>query len=345
MSAIRVGLHASVITVSALLVAGILVRQYTRPAAAQSAPILTGPSSSSPIAVTPDGKYVWAVNPDTNSVSVINIENDANQKVAEVGVLEEPANLAISPDGRWVYVTDTASGHVTVIDANPANPTVFANIGVGTEPYGLALTPSGRRLYVTNARSNSISVLDTAEFRVLFTIENIGPEPRGIAITNNGDSNDNDEMIYVTQFLAIDRPGVLIGRDDYKEGRVTVLSVADNHVVTEVVLNPMADTGFLSNGSALNRVAATDPATFTVTTGAFPNMLNSIAIKNNRAYIPNNGASADGPVRFNVNVQPLLSVVDLRNNKEGEVDGRKQTLNMNRGINFEPAGRVFLAVP
>jgi len=86
------------------------------------------------------------------------------------------------------------------------------------------------------------------EFRVLFTIENVGPEPRGITITNNGDTNDNDELIYVTQFLAVDRPGVLIGRDDYKEGRVTVISVADNHVVREVVLNPIAETGFLSNG-------------------------------------------------------------------------------------------------
>ncbi len=135
-----------------------------------------------------------------------------------------------------------------------------------TEPYGLALTPSGRRLYVTNARSNSVSVLDTVEFRVLFTIENVGPEPRGITITNNGDTNDNDELIYVTQFLAVDRPGVLIGRDDYKEGRVTVISVADNHVVREVVLNPIAETGFLSNGSALKQIPATNPPTFTVHT-------------------------------------------------------------------------------
>jgi YVTN family beta-propeller protein len=46
-----------------------------------------------------------------------------------------------------------------------------------------------------------------------------------------------------------------------------------------------------------------------------------------------------------VNVQPLLSVIDLNTNKEGVVNGNSQTINMNRGINFEPAGRVFLAVP
>jgi len=37
--------------------------------------------------------------------------------------------------------------------------------------------------------------------------------------------------------------------------------------------------------------AAVDPAAFTVPTGAFPNMLNSIAIKGTHAYVPNNAAS------------------------------------------------------
>ena len=332
----RLRLSAAMLIVT-LPIAVIVGSRYFSPAAAQTAPILSGPSSSSPVAISPDGKSVWVVNPDKSSVSVINVENDANQKVAEVGVLDEPNNLVISPDGKWVYVADTASGHVTIIDASTSTPGVFANVGVGTEPYGLALTPSGRRLYVTNARSNSISVIDTTTFHVLFTIENVGQEPRGIAITNNGDGNDDDEMIYVTQFLGIDRPKVLIGRDDYKEGRVTVLAVADNHVVTEVVLNPIADTGFLSNGSAINRVAALDSGAFTVPTGAFPNLLNSIVIKGSHAYVPSNAASPDGPVRFNVNVQPLLSVIDLNTNREGAAGAAKQTINMNRGINFEPA--------
>jgi YVTN family beta-propeller protein len=334
------------LVLAATLIVAIVEASWRSTASAQSTPILTGPSSSSPIAITPDGKFVWVVNPDKNSVSVINVENDANQKVAEIPVLEGPSNLAISPDGKWVYVTDTVSGHVTFIDNTTSPPNVFANIGVGTEPYGLALTPTGRRLYVTNARSNSISVLDTANFRVLFTIDDVGREPRGIAITNSGSGNDDGELIYVTQFLATDRPRVLIGADNYKEGRVTVLSAADNHVVTEVVLNPIAETGFLANGDALNHIPANpNPAVFTVPTGAFPNMLNSIAIKGSHAYVPNNAASPNGPVRFNVNIQPLLSVIDLTTNQEGQADGRSQTINMNRGINFEPPGRVFLSVP
>lgn len=308
---------------------------------------LNGPSYSSPIAVTSDDKFVWVVNPDNNSVSVINVQNDANQKVAEVTVGVEPQNLAISPDGNFVYVSNTVSGTVSVIAANPTNPFIVATIAVGAEPYGLAFTPNGSKLYVANARSNTVHVINPRRNRVKKVIEDVGLEPRGIAITNDGDDDDRDEKVYVTQFLGVDRPGVLVGRDDYKEGRVTVISTKKDRVIGQVVLAPLADTGFKSNGSALNKVPATDPPTFFFTTGAFPNMLNNVAIKGNRAYLPNTASSSDGPVRFNVNVQAFLSVIDTTTDAEATVGSQRQTINMNRGINFEPAGpnKVFFGVP
>jgi len=210
----------------------------------------------------------------------------------------------------------------------------------------MALTPDGKKLYVANARSNDVSVIRTHELRVERTIEGVGLEPRGVAVTNDGDGKSDDEKVYVTQFLGVDRPGVLIGRDDYKEGRVTVISTKKDRVIGTVVLNPLASAGFNSNGSVLNHVAATNPVTFTFPTGTFPNQLNAIVIKGNRAYVPNTAASPDGPVRFNVNVQALLSVIDLRTDTEGQVGGVTQTINMNRGINFEAsATQLFLAIP
>ena len=59
----------------------------------------------------------------------------------------------------------------------------------------------------------------SCDTRLNHMIPNI-TEPRGIAITSNGDADDNDEKVYVTQFDAVDRPGTIIGADDYKEGRV-----------------------------------------------------------------------------------------------------------------------------
>lgn len=299
------------------------------------------PTSSGPIAITHDDRFVWVVNPDNNSVSVINVRADANVKEDEIRVGREPNNLAISPDGRWVVVSNSVSGTLSII--NSRSRRVVDTMRVGAEPYGIAFTPNGDKLYVANATSHSVSVIDTKRWRIIRNIEDVGFQPRGIAITNDGDAQDNDEKVYVTQFFAVQRPGAILGADDYKEGRVTVISTRRDRVIREIKLDPMADVGFTSAGSALKRI----PATENVATGAFPNFLNAVVIKGNKAYLPNNAASPDGPVRFNVNVQSFLNVIDTDTDVESEVGGKKQTINMNRGIQFEPAtpGRLFIGVP
>jgi YVTN family beta-propeller protein len=93
------------------------------------------------------------------------------------------------------------------------------HIVVGTEPYGLALTPNGKKLYVSNSRSDSVSVIDTTTDTVIKTIFGVGPEPRGLAITNDGDADDNDEAVYVTQFLSLPVAGKVDGQDDAKTCR------------------------------------------------------------------------------------------------------------------------------
>ncbi len=180
---------------------------------------LTGSTQSGPIALSPDDRFAWVVNPDVNTVSMLEVGGGANRKVAELRVGIEPRNVAISPDGRRVFVSNVGSGTVSVIRASKSHPRVERTLEVGTEPYGMAFTPNGEKLYVANARSNDVSVIDGDGDRVRRTIENVGPEPRGIAITSDGDRHDGDETVLVTQFLAVDRPGVLIGRAD-RPGRL-----------------------------------------------------------------------------------------------------------------------------
>ena len=315
-----------------------------------------GASSSGPIQLSPDDKTLWVANPGTDSVTVTNVAGDRKDRIAEIAVGKEPRNLAISPDGKRVFVANAGDNTLTVIDASVNPPAKVASVAVGVEPYGLAFTPNGKKLYVANARSNTLSVVDPVSYQVLRTVTGIGQEPRGVAITNNGDDKDDDEKVYVTQFFGVDRAGVfngtiLIGADDYKEGRVAVIGTADDKLIKQAVLNPMADTGFKSNGSALKKIAAKNPPVFDVVTGASPNMLQSVVIKGKRAYLPNTCASADGPVRFNVNVQSCLAVLDTTTDAEGVVGGVSQTINMNRGINFEVGDptderkRLFLSVP
>src|SRR5262249_439286 len=143
-------------------------------------------------------------------------------------------------------------------------------------------------------------------------------------------SNDKDETVYVTQFLSLPVAGKVDGQDDAKAGHVTVISTATDLVTGMVTINPIADTGFKATGDALARIPPGDPAhasNFIFTTGAYPNQLNNIAIKGNFAFIPDVGASPNGPVRFDVNTHSLLSVINRLTNSDAG-----QTINMHLAV-------------
>jgi YVTN family beta-propeller protein len=305
----------AMLSTSALLLAAALLVSATGPGFSTSHRKKVknaGSTSSGPIQITSDDEDVWVANPDRNTVTRIDVEDDENRKRDEIKVGREPHGIAISPDDKYVYVANAQSGTVSVIRADKRHPKVWKTIRVGTEPYALALTPNGDKLYVANARSNDVSVIDTDRHKVIRTLDaedGVGLEPRALAITNDGDGSDRDEKLYVASFLAVDIPGRQIGADDYKEAHVSVFSTKKDRFVRTVVLNPLANVGFNANGNTLAGIAP--GANFDQPTGAFPNQLNSIVIKGDHAYLPNTAASPNGPVRFNVNVQAFLSVIDL----------------------------------
>jgi len=295
---------------------------------AQPVTRFVGPTSSQPLALTANDAFLMVANPDNNSVSFFDLRADRNRRLATVPVQTEPSGVAFLPDGSKAFVANTVSGTVSVMRLNLANGLIqrpHKHILVGTEPYGLAMAPNGTKLYVSNSRSNSISVINTATESVVRTIFNVGLEPRGLAITNDGDADDLDETLYVTQFLSLPRPGVLDGADNSKEGKVSVINSSTDTLSAVVTINPIADTGFRAAGDALARIP---PGTaFTFVTGAYPNQLNNIAIKGNFAYLPNTGASPNGPVRFNVNTQSLLSALNRTTNLDSG-----QTINMHKAV-------------
>jgi len=319
---------------------------YPGHAAAQTLTRFTGATSSQPLALSADDSLLIVANPDNNSVSLFDLRNNGT-RLAEIPVGKEPNGVALSPDGSRAYVANTVDGTVSVLGINRSAPNGYAllsTIPVGTEPYGLALTPMGRKLYVANARSNSVSVIDTGGNYVIATINNVGPEPRGIAITNNGSGDDSQETVFVTQFLSLPVDNKVDGADDAKAGHVTAISAATDTVLGDIVINPLADTGFKAAGDALQRIAP--PATpanedFKFITGAYPNQLNNIAIRGKFAYVPNTGASPNGPVRFNVNTQSLLSVIDISARKDAG-----KTINMHAAVGAQsnPAKR-FITQP
>ena len=312
--------------------------------AAEAATRFVGPTSSQPMALTADDGLLAVANPDNNSVTIFEVRNDRHLKIAEVAVQSEPNGVAFLPDGGKLYVANTVSGTVTVLtNVTAGNWSAAKHIAVGTEPYGLALTPNGKKLYVSNSRSNSISVIDTTSDTVTKTIA-VNAEPRGLAITNDGDADDNDETVYITHFLSFPVAGKIDGQDDAKVGRVSVLSTSTDSVSSVIAVNPIADTGFKAAGDALARIAppaSPVEADFKFATGAYPNQLNSIGLKGNFAFVPNTGASPNGPVRFDVNTHSLLSVLDRTKNTDAG-----QTLNMHTAVRDQPVQpKLFITQP
>lgn len=287
-----------------------------------------GPTSSQPLALSANGDFLVVANPDNDSVSFFDVRSDLHLRVATVPVQDEPNGVVFLPDGRRAYAANTVSGTVSVLDVDLANglaPAPTTHIPVGTEPTALVLTPNGTRLYVANSRSHSLSVIDTATNLVVATLPNVGLEPRGLAVTNDGDADDTDEKLYVTSFLAVPIAGQSEGEDDGKEGHVTVVSTATNTIVGTATLPPMADTGFDATGDALARVAPGPNPIFP--TGAFPNQLNQVALHGGFAYVASTGASPNGPIHFDVNTQSLLSAIDTATDTDAGV-----TVNLNAAV-------------
>ncbi len=302
-----------------------------------------GPTSSQPLGLNANESILAVANPDNDSVTLFGVVGTQLTRLAEVEVGQEPNGVAVLPDGTKAYAANTVSGTVSVIRINRDRGVfrVIDRIDVGTEPYGLALTPNGTKLYVTNARSNSVSVIDTRSDSVIRTIRNVGFEPRGLAITNDDDGDDTDETVYVTQFLSLPVPGKIDGQDDAKAGKVTVISTRTDAIVGEITLNPLADAGFRAAGDAIARIPPATPPAFTFPTGAYPNQLNNIGIRGRFAFVPNVGASPNGPIRFDVNTQSLLSVIDTTTNTDAQ-----QTINMHRAVALQTnTARRFLTIP
>jgi YVTN family beta-propeller protein len=294
--------------------------------------VAKNPSSSSPIAISEDDSLLVVANNLDDSVSVINVAGDANTKVAQVEVGDEPRTVAITPDKRLAYVTNQASATVSVIDLATNQKT--QDIPVGAGPYGIALTPDGARAYVANSASNTVSVIDTAGNAVVATIDIPGVQPRGVAITNNNEGQ-GQQFVYVTQFLSQPTASGGPAQDQGSEGKVFVLSTTDDAQIQGVITLSAHETAFAADRTKFGGGEA-DP------TFAYPNQLQAIVLKNGRGYLPNVAASPEGPVKFNVDTQAFLSVFDVA--AKSELSGG--TINLHAAVKnqtFKP--KLFLANP
>jgi hypothetical protein len=270
--------------------------------------VAPGPSRGSAIATSADDSVVVGVNRDVGSVTVFKATypDDGTpaklDKVAEVPVGGEPWQVVLDASGDTGYVVLRKDQKlVKLTGLKSATPTVAGTVAVGSEPTGVALTPRGSRAWVANWVDGTLMGIDTANMTVGSTIDLnaalvdtklLGAEakarpslahPRSVAITNNGDENEDDESIYVTEYFAQRIEAEAdngANADTAKAGIVYKVKIQDKSV-SAIRLAPIADMGFKDSNNAQ--------------AGCYPNQLQSITINDKYAYVTSVCASPKGP--------------------------------------------------
>lgn len=268
---------------------------------AEPPPILARPSKSGTVAITGNDRFVVMVNPETDSISVFDTTTDTRVAIVKTG--KEPSSVVVGPDDDTAFVANRADGTVVKVTGLTASPTVSAPVDVGSEPTGVALSPTGKRLFVAEFAEGRVSVIDTQAMKLTGTIDE-PDHPRALAVTNNGDASDDDELLVVPEFFG--EPSGPEGSDASRTGRIRLYKLSDLSPAPAITLAPIS-SGFSAtdlNGTVLPPVQTS------------PNQLASVIVVGGKLYATTVSASPAPPVKFNLNVQPVLEVADLQRHQQ-----------------------------
>lgn len=307
----------------------------------------TTPTNGSAIAVTAAADVLVAANRTAGTISVFDLDTTTSPptvtRTADIAVADaEPWQVVIGNDDDTAYVTLREPGQIVRINTLHATPTLAGTRAtVGAEATGIAISPLGTAVYAANWGEGTVTEINAATMAVTRTIDLNGAlvatgalgtvtarpalaHPRAIVVTNDGDSDESDETIYVTEFFGVNRTDTTaIPTDDSRfdvarQGIVYRFSF-EGTVEGTTSLAPIADTGFL------------DAATTPNTTGCFPNQLGTATINNGRLYVSGICASPRGPTgpvldattgalsngaNFTTEVHSTIWAVDLATNLE-----------------------------
>jgi|GEM_PF-217445 len=319
-----------------------------------------GPATSSPIALSADKNLIWVVNPDDDSVSAIGNLANVPSVLAKFSVGDEPQSIAldtnnVDPSQYRVYVANAGDNGVTILKVtNSSASSVTAIVEspllvTGAEPWNIVAAPDGRRVFVANSAQDTITVIrtDTSPPTIVGNIDlggsacNAGDlnrhyQPRGMAVTLASD------RLYVSRFLSFTKPGGVQGDDLGKEGVVCQIDIPPAVTSLPTVAGPIA-MGAQATGFAIDRNGDGTPDP----TSAYPNQLQSIVIRGNQAYLPNIASSPSGPLRFNVDTQAFVNVIDNAASGTPIDASSAKFLNLHLGARVPEAGKpkLFFANP
>jgi DNA-binding beta-propeller fold protein YncE/mono/diheme cytochrome c family protein len=264
----------------------------------------------SAIAISPDDLTIVSVNRDVGTVTVARVDyGDGDPAFTPIGELpvgadegSEPWSVAIDACGKCAYVALRRDQQVVRIEAlDTSEPIVGPSLTTGSEPTAVALTPNGTLLYVANWVEGTLAAVDTSDLSIATVIDlnqtlldtgllgtsvaNARPalaHPRAIAITNNGDADDTDETVLVTEWFAQRTAAEALATvDTDKAGLLYYLTVGDTSAAA-LQLPAVTTTGFVDHNGAA--------------TGCYPNQIGSVTVDGGFAYVTSTCDSPKGPL-------------------------------------------------
>lgn len=293
---------------------GVTLPQYSRVATTRG----------SAIVLSRDERVAVATHRSKNLISILGLNPkrglaDLVESRVELdpGPDARPWAAVMGADDDTAYVLLRGSGAVVRVNHLRSHPEIDLRVSVGVEPTSIAITPSGKAIYVANWGDGTISWFSTehpdeqkeetdlnaALARTGFlgpSLESdaqIWPEaagfsqrpglahPRALAITDDGDGDDDDETLYATEFFAQARPEEETdgNPDQTRQGLVWAINLATGRLLeaSPIRINPVA-TGFQDS--------------LVGPTWCFPNQLYAAAVDRERLLITSMCASPRGPV-------------------------------------------------
>lgn len=263
------------------------------------------------VALSPDDKYAYVTNAVDGTMSVIDLTHTAPQVLGSalpVGV--EPRGIVVTPNGKYAFIANYTVGEVTVVDLSSLS--VVRSIKTGGNPYSIAVTNDGDR----NDRDENVFV--TRLFGSL--IDPARPDgfddaKQGVVdYFRVGDAVDGQPQVkqlllkpMLSGFGADRRPFCLNTRKALQDaGKAVFFDSGADHTLDGAAR--LAQPTFCPDP---NSPDATDAGPIAKNPQkVYPNMLFSTLIRGSLLYVPNVGAQPEPPVRFNLNVQGLVGVVD-----------------------------------
>ena len=157
------------------------------------------PTRSSTIVVDTARGRVSVVNSDAGTVASLDSAPPFTKRW-EVPVGRNPRTLAQPAPGGDLWVVNQDDATISVRDGGTGASRATIALPLSSRPYGIAFDPTGARAYLTLEGTGRLLRIEAAT-RVVSGDADVGPRPRGVAVSHDG------ARVLVTRFISPDAGG------------------------------------------------------------------------------------------------------------------------------------------